>query len=111
MQYVIGFTCATSCTTEKHNGQPLKLISWNVNGIRAVEKKGFIDIVKDLNPDILAIQEFYNSSKIDFKYPYKYRTPEGKAQLVQALGDSGNRALEGVNGLIVKQLLVWVVSL
>lgn len=33
------------------------LISWNVNGIRAVEKKGFVDIVKDLSPDIFAIQE------------------------------------------------------
>ena len=34
-----------------------KLISWNVNGIRAVEKKGFVDIVKDLSPDIFALQE------------------------------------------------------
>lgn len=33
------------------------LISWNVNGIRAVEKKGFVDMVKELNPDIFAIQE------------------------------------------------------
>lgn len=32
-------------------------ISWNVNGIRAIEKKGFIEIVRDLSPDILAIQE------------------------------------------------------
>lgn len=32
-------------------------ISWNVNGIRAMEKKGFVDLVSKLNPDILAIQE------------------------------------------------------
>jgi len=32
-------------------------ISWNVNGIRAVEKKGFVDIVRTLSPDIFAIQE------------------------------------------------------
>ncbi len=32
-------------------------ISWNVNGIRAVEKKGFIDIVTDLDADIFAVQE------------------------------------------------------
>lgn len=32
-------------------------MSWNVNGIRAVAKKGFVDIVKSLNPSILAIQE------------------------------------------------------
>ncbi|MBI4794120.1 MAG: exodeoxyribonuclease III [Deltaproteobacteria bacterium] len=34
-----------------------KLLSWNVNGLRAVEKKGFIGLVKELDPDILAIQE------------------------------------------------------
>ena len=34
-----------------------KLISWNVNGIRAVEKKGFTDIVAEMDADILAIQE------------------------------------------------------
>lgn len=32
-------------------------ISWNVNGIRAVEGKGFIDIVTSLSPDIFAVQE------------------------------------------------------
>lgn len=35
----------------------MKIISWNVNGIRAVAKKWFIDFVKDENPDILCIQE------------------------------------------------------
>ncbi|MFO7884410.1 MAG: exodeoxyribonuclease III, partial [Desulfobacteraceae bacterium] len=35
----------------------LKLISWNVNGLRAVMKKEFTSIVKKLDPDILLIQE------------------------------------------------------
>jgi len=35
----------------------LKLISWNVNGIRAVAKKGFHDWFKNENPDVLCIQE------------------------------------------------------
>jgi len=35
----------------------IKMISWNVNGIRAVEKKGFVDILKDLEADIFAVQE------------------------------------------------------
>lgn len=34
-----------------------KIICWNVNGIRAMEKKGLIDIIHDLDPDILALQE------------------------------------------------------
>ncbi len=37
--------------------QKLKIVSWNVNGIRAMAKKGFNDIVKDINADILCIQE------------------------------------------------------
>ena len=35
----------------------MKLISWNVNGLRAIYKKGFMDIFKDLNADIFCIQE------------------------------------------------------
>jgi exodeoxyribonuclease-3 len=35
----------------------MKIISWNVNGIRALEKKGFISIVENLEPDILCLQE------------------------------------------------------
>ncbi len=35
----------------------LKIISWNVNGIRAVQKKGFLNIVDDMNTDILCLQE------------------------------------------------------
>lgn len=35
----------------------MKIISWNVNGIRAVAKKGFKEFVTQENPDILCIQE------------------------------------------------------
>ena len=35
----------------------MKLISWNVNGLRAVWNKGFEDIFKNLNADIFCIQE------------------------------------------------------
>lgn len=35
----------------------MKLISWNVNGLRAIYKKGFMDIFKKLNADIFCIQE------------------------------------------------------
>ena len=35
----------------------MKLISWNVNGIRAVNKKGFLEWLKDADPDILCLQE------------------------------------------------------
>ncbi len=35
----------------------MKIISWNVNGIRAVIKKGFLDFLKKEKPDILCLQE------------------------------------------------------
>ncbi len=35
----------------------MKIYSWNVNGLRAVAKKGFLDFIKDENPDIICIQE------------------------------------------------------
>ena len=35
----------------------MKLISWNVNGIRAAVKKGFLDYLESEQPDILCIQE------------------------------------------------------
>lgn len=35
----------------------MKLISWNVNGIRSVLTKGFVDFVAAAAPDILCIQE------------------------------------------------------
>ena len=35
----------------------VKFISWNVNGLRALEKKGFVEIVEGLGADIFAVQE------------------------------------------------------
>jgi len=35
----------------------LKIYSWNVNGLRAVAKKGFLDFIQVENPDIICIQE------------------------------------------------------
>lgn len=34
-----------------------KLISWNVNGLRACVGKGFLDVMKDLDADVFCIQE------------------------------------------------------
>lgn len=35
----------------------MKLISWNVNGLRAVLKKNFLDYLKQESPDVLCLQE------------------------------------------------------
>jgi exodeoxyribonuclease III len=35
----------------------LKILSWNVNGIRAIQKKGFLEWLEREKPDILGVQE------------------------------------------------------
>ena len=35
----------------------MKIISWNVNGVRAAVKKGFLDWLEDEQPDIVCLQE------------------------------------------------------
>ena len=35
----------------------MKLVSWNVNGIRAIQYKGFFEFLASASPDILCIQE------------------------------------------------------
>ena len=49
----------TRLAKRRDSGNPpgMKLISWNVNGIRAVLGKGFPEFVAAENPDILCLQE------------------------------------------------------
>ena len=54
----------------------MKIISWNVNGIRAVIKKGFYDFIDEYKPDILCLQETKaHPEQVDIKlnqYPYQF---------------------------------------
>jgi len=52
----------------------MKLISWNVNGLRAVAKKGFLDFLYEESPDILCLQE--TKAEPD-QLPPEVRTPKG----------------------------------
>jgi exodeoxyribonuclease-3 len=45
----------------------MKLLSWNVNGIRAVLKKSFIDFLSAEKPDIIGLQEIKISSEARVK--------------------------------------------
>jgi exodeoxyribonuclease-3 len=35
----------------------MKYFSWNVNGIRAIMKKNFLEMLQMENPDIIGLQE------------------------------------------------------
>ena len=54
----------------------MKFISWNVNGIRAVLKKGFMDFLQEQNPDIICLQETKaHKEQVDISldnYPFDY---------------------------------------
>lgn len=61
--------------TEKNS--PQKLISWNVNGIRAALKKDFTSFLDEASPDVLCLQETKISEDLieqfSFEnYPYTY---------------------------------------
>jgi len=54
----------------------IKILSWNVNGIRACIKKGFVDSMEHIEPDIICLQETKaHQSQVDEilpEYQYKY---------------------------------------
>lgn len=52
----------------------MKLISWNVNGLRACVQKGFLDYFKETNADIFCIQETkLQEGQIDLELPGYYQ--------------------------------------
>ncbi len=52
----------------------ITLLSWNVNGIRAVHKKGFLDWLAEVDPDILCLQE---TRAGEDQLPAKLAQPDG----------------------------------
>jgi exodeoxyribonuclease-3 len=60
----------------------MKFVSWNVNGLRACMKKGFMDFFKQVDADIFAIQETkMKESQKEFQFDgyYEYWNSADKA--------------------------------
>ncbi|MBN1500562.1 MAG: exodeoxyribonuclease III [Spirochaetes bacterium] len=78
----------------------MKITSWNVNGIRAVIKKGFYEFIESDNPDILCIQETKASQEqVELnlsEYPYQYWNSAEKK------GYSGTLILSKISAISVK---------
>ena len=52
----------------------MRFVSWNVNGVRACVKKGFLDFFEDINADIFAISETkLNEGQVDLEIDSSYR--------------------------------------
>jgi exodeoxyribonuclease-3 len=59
----------------------VKLISWNVNGLRAVLRKNFLDYLDAEKPDVLCLQEIKcGPNDIEQLWPAKYTTHWNTAQ-------------------------------
>ncbi len=60
----------------------MKIISWNVNGLRAILKKGFLEFLASEDPDILCLQEiktFPEQVHIDIpEYPHQFWNPAAR---------------------------------
>jgi len=76
----------------------MKLISWNVNGLRACIKKGFEDFFKDMDADVYCVQETkMQEGQVEFN-------PEGYSQYWNSAikkGYSGTAIFTRVNPLSV----------
>ena len=52
----------------------MKLISWNVNGLRAAVKHGFLDVFNEVDADIFCIQETkLQEGQIELELPHYYQ--------------------------------------
>lgn len=84
----------------------MKLISWNVNGIRAVLKHGFKDFVRKYAPDMLCLQETKAPSEpLDLKLPgyHPYWNHAQKAGYAGTAIFSKVKALKDTYGIGIKK--------
>lgn len=80
----------------------MKLISWNVNGIRACIKKGFLDFFDDVDADIMCLQETKISEgqiELDIKGYHQYFNYADKKGYSGTAVFSKEKALSVVNGI------------
>ncbi|MFA6466545.1 MAG: exodeoxyribonuclease III [Patescibacteria group bacterium] len=81
----------------------LNILSWNINGIRAAIKKGFIDFLKKQQPDIICLQEVKISNEARAKEEFDFVDYQEFFNCAKRPGYSGTAILVK-NGLKVKYL-------
>ena len=92
----------------------MRIISYNVNGIRAAISKGFIEWLQHSNPDVICLQEIKATEDqvpyLDIEmagYPYQYYFPATKK------GYSGVAILSKVkpNNIVLElELSTWILK-
>ncbi|MFA6416054.1 MAG: exodeoxyribonuclease III [Candidatus Paceibacterota bacterium] len=87
----------------------MKLISWNVNGIRACVKNGFVSFLVKEKPDLLGLQEIKISDEARLKETFDFQNYEEFWYPAERPGYSGTAILAKnkvvvKNGLSIKEL-------
>lgn len=77
----------------------MKILSWNVNGIRSVIKNGFTDFLKNEKPDVLCLQEIKIDAEIIKKENIKFAGYEIFWSPAERSGYSGTAILGRKNFL------------
>ena len=88
-------------------GFDMRLVSWNVNGLRAVMKKGFMDAFAELNADVFALQEIkLQEGQIEMDLPgyHQYWSYAEKKGYSGTAVFSKREALQELHGLGVEHL-------
>lgn len=71
----------------------MKIISWNINGIRAIAKKGFKDFLNQEKPDIICLQEVKISETVKDQTEFDFAGYEEYWNCAQRPGYSGTAIL------------------
>ena len=80
----------------------MNIISWNVNGIRSCVKKGFVNFIKSVNPDIICLQEVKSdelSANLALDKYEKYWNPAAKKGYAGTAIYTKNKATEVLLGI------------
>ena len=86
----------------------MHILSWNINGIRAIVRKGFKDFLKKYNPDIICLQEIKISDAVRAQEEFDFLKYQEFWNSAQRPGYSGTAILVK-NDIKAKQLskLPW----
>lgn len=63
----------------------MKIISWNINGIKSLIKTGYFEEIFAEKPDILCLQEVKGAEIHDVENYYSYLFPSKKALIIGEL--------------------------
>ncbi len=82
----------------------MKFISWNVNGIRSILKKGFLDFLEVQNPDVLCLQETKATIadiNLDLPHYHQYWNSAQKKGYSGTCVFTKEKPLNVVNGILI----------